>query len=85
MEKMNASIARNERWTDMAEKVFDLSLQVAVNGDLRGDQMLKREFVFSDMELDQVSFIHRRFRATLVPGAQKGVALVNGFSKNMMR
>ncbi|KAF9686129.1 hypothetical protein SADUNF_Sadunf03G0126200 [Salix dunnii] len=70
------------------QKVFDLILQVGVNGDWRGDQMLKRVFVFSDMGLDQVSFNHRvtdhqRFRATLVPGTQKGVALVNGFSKNM--
>lgn len=96
------------------QKVFDLILQVAVNGNLREDQMIKRVFVFSDMEFDQAScnpwetdyqVIARKFtekgygnvipeivfwnlrdsRATPVPGTQKGVALVSGFSKNLMK
>ncbi|KAI3447301.1 hypothetical protein Pfo_003966 [Paulownia fortunei] len=95
------------------QKVFDLLLQVAVNGSLRADQMIKRLFVFSDMEFDQASqtpwetdyqAIVRKFtdrgygdcvpeivfwnlrdsKATPVPGNQPGVALVSGFSKNLM-
>jgi hypothetical protein len=37
------------------QKVFDLILEVAVNGNLKEDQMIKRVFVFSDMEFDQAS------------------------------
>ncbi|XP_004301068.1 PREDICTED: uncharacterized protein L728-like [Fragaria vesca subsp. vesca] len=37
------------------QKVFDLILQVAVNGNLKPEQMIKRVFVFSDMEFDQAS------------------------------
>lgn len=37
------------------QKVFDLILEVAVNGKLTEDQMIKRVFVFSDMEFDQAS------------------------------
>ncbi|CAL5338084.1 uncharacterized protein LOC114275108 [Camellia sinensis] len=95
------------------QAVFDLILQVAVNGNLSEEEMIKRVFVFSDMEFDQASFcpwetdyqaIVRKFgekgygsavpeivfwnlrdsRATPVPGNQKGVALVSGFSKNLM-
>ncbi|KAJ6414785.1 hypothetical protein OIU84_003744 [Salix udensis] len=96
------------------QKVFDLVLQVAVNGNLREDQMIKRVFVFSAMEFDQAScnpwetdyqVIARKFtengygsaipeivfwnlrdsRSTPVPGTKKGVALVSGFSKNLMK
>ncbi|VFQ87211.1 unnamed protein product [Cuscuta campestris] len=35
------------------QKVFDLILEVAVNGKLKPEQMIKRLFVFSDMEFDQ--------------------------------
>ncbi|XP_059633469.1 uncharacterized protein LOC132276171 [Cornus florida] len=95
------------------QKVFDLILQVAVNGNLSQDQMIKRVFVFSDMEFDQASsnpwktdyqVITNKFtqkgyglsvpeivfwnlrdsRATPVPADQKGVALVSGYSKNLM-
>lgn len=95
------------------QKVFDLILQVAVNGNLKEEQMIKRVFVFSDMEFDQASLtpwetdyqaIVRKFgekgygncvpevvfwnlrdsRATPVPRNQKGVALVSGFSKNLL-
>ncbi|KAL6177890.1 hypothetical protein ACLB2K_049411 [Fragaria x ananassa] len=41
-------------------KVFDLILQVAVNGNLKPEQMIKRVFVFSDMEFDLASG-HRSF------------------------
>ncbi|XAR64344.1 hypothetical protein NMG60_11024648 [Bertholletia excelsa] len=37
------------------QRVFDLILQVAVNGNLKEDQMMQRVFVFSDMEFDQAS------------------------------
>ncbi|XP_015902267.3 uncharacterized protein LOC107435223 [Ziziphus jujuba] len=95
------------------QKVFDKILKVAVNGNLKGEQMIKRVFVFSDMEFDQASAndwetdyeaIKRKFRekgyeesvpeivfwnlrdsrSTPVPGKQQGVALVSGFSKNLM-
>ncbi|VFQ80139.1 unnamed protein product [Cuscuta campestris] len=99
------------------QKVFDLILKVAVEGKLKREQMIKRLFVFSDMEFDQASSesgeawetdykkIKRKFRkkgfgktlpeivfwnlrdsmATPVPGSQKGVALVSGFSKNLLK
>ncbi|WJX93762.1 hypothetical protein P8452_75252 [Trifolium repens] len=95
------------------QKVFDRILDVAVNGNLKEDQMIKRIFVFSDMEFDQASAnswetdyqaITRKYRkkgygsavpqivfwnlrdstATPVPATQKGVALVSGFSKNLL-
>ncbi|CAA0828023.1 Uncharacterised conserved protein UCP015417-vWA [Striga hermonthica] len=96
------------------QKVFDLLLQVAVDGKLKSDQMIKRVFVLSDMEFDQVSMnpwetdyeaIVRKFDekgygecvpeivfwnlrdspATPVAAGQPGVALVSGYSKNMMK
>ncbi|KAG5520557.1 hypothetical protein RHGRI_033214 [Rhododendron griersonianum] len=95
------------------QKVFDLILDVAVNGKLTEEQMIKRVFVFSDMEFDKASTtpwetdyqaIVRKFgekgygssvpeivfwnlgdsKATPVLGNQKGVALVSGFSKNLL-
>ncbi|OVA17405.1 protein of unknown function DUF2828 [Macleaya cordata] len=99
-------------WSTDFQKVFDLILQVAINGNLKEDQMMKRLFVFTDMEFDQASnknwetdyqAIQRKFRergymsvpeivfwnlrdskATPVMGEQKGVALVSGFSKNLL-
>lgn len=96
------------------QKVFDLLLEVAKDGKLTGDDMVKRVFVFSDMEFDQASAnawetdymaICRKFsesgygdcvpqivfwnlrdsRSTPVVANQKGVALVSGFSKNLMK
>ncbi|RXH77334.1 hypothetical protein DVH24_023608 [Malus domestica] len=40
--------------TDL-QKVFDLILQVSVNGRLKPEHMIKGIFVFSDMEFDQAS------------------------------
>ncbi|CAN6703491.1 unnamed protein product [Malus baccata var. baccata] len=37
------------------QKVFDLLLEVAVNGNMRPEHMIKRIFVFSDMEFDEAS------------------------------
>ncbi|KAM5568319.1 hypothetical protein ABKV19_016072 [Rosa sericea] len=37
------------------QKVFDLLLKVAVKGNLKPENMIKRLFVFSDMEFDQAS------------------------------
>ncbi|PHU00135.1 hypothetical protein BC332_29922 [Capsicum chinense] len=37
------------------QKLFDKILEVAVRGNLREEQMIKRLFVFSDMEFDQAS------------------------------
>ncbi|GER45782.1 hypothetical protein STAS_22761 [Striga asiatica] len=101
-------------WNTNFQKVFDLLLKVAVDGKLKPDQMIKRVFVFSDMEFDQASMnpwetdyeaIVRKYgekgygecvpeivfwnlrdsRATPVPANQSGVALVSGFSKNLMK
>ncbi|KAK9289009.1 hypothetical protein L1049_017480 [Liquidambar formosana] len=118
------------------QKVFDRILQVAVNGNLSEDQMIKRVFVFSDMEFDRASghwgnhwygcwsnsgldlgsqsrrrkgwetdyeVIKRKFNekgfnkvpeivfwnlrdssATPVAADESGVALVSGFSKNLV-
>lgn len=94
------------------QKVFDRMLEVGVNGKLTEDQMVKRVFVFSDMEFDQASddpwetdyeAIERKFRdhgyenvpeivfwnlrdssSTPVSGGRKGVALLSGFSKNLL-
>ncbi|XP_071915749.1 uncharacterized protein [Coffea arabica] len=113
--RSKTDFVRHMEWgmnTDF-QKVFDLILKVAVNGKLKEDQMIKRVFVFSDMEFDQASAhpwetdyqaVLRKFgakgygncvpeivfwnlrdsRATPVPRDQKGVALVSGFSKNLV-
>ncbi|XP_045814496.1 uncharacterized protein LOC123908033 [Trifolium pratense] len=113
--KSKTDFVRDMDWggnTDF-QKVFDRILDVAVNGNLKEDQMIKRIFVFSDMEFDQASMnpwetdyqaITRKYtekgygsavpqivfwnlrdsRATPVPATQKGVALVSGFSKNLL-
>ncbi|KAJ4847803.1 hypothetical protein Tsubulata_008768 [Turnera subulata] len=105
------------------QKVFDLILQVAVDGKVKEDEMIKRVFVFSDMEFGQASttshrqhpnetdyqIIVRKFtdkgfanaipqivfwnvrnsgwsnKATPVTATQKGVVLVSGVSKNLMK
>ncbi|PHT59656.1 hypothetical protein CQW23_02019 [Capsicum baccatum] len=106
---------RNMEWgmnTDF-QKVFDLILEVSVKGNLKAEDMIKKVFVFSDMEFDQASAnpwetdyqtIVRKFkkkgyencvpeivfwnlrdsRATPAEANQKGVALVSGFSKNLL-
>nr|GMD72050.1 uncharacterized protein LOC113734273 [Ipomoea batatas] len=94
------------------QKAFDRILEIAVDGNLSQEQMIRRVFVFSDMEFDQVSenswetdyeVIQRKFRekgfknvpevvfwnlrasrSTPVVGNQSGVALVSGFSKNLL-
>ncbi|OMO88243.1 hypothetical protein COLO4_20345 [Corchorus olitorius] len=132
--KEKTDFVRRMQWganTDF-QKVFDLILDVAVKGQLKPEQMIKRLFVFSDMEFDQASghrpygyyrryetetetdsrqwetdyqVIVRKFtekgygesipqivfwnlrdsKATPVPGTQNGVALVSGFSKNLIK
>ncbi|ESQ43482.1 hypothetical protein EUTSA_v10015490mg [Eutrema salsugineum] len=99
------------------QKVFDVILNVAVEGRLKPEEMIKRVFVFSDMEFDEAmtgnssgwetdyEAIVRKFKergygevvpeivfwnlrdswSTPVLGSQKGVALVSGFSKNMIK
>ncbi|XP_058772555.1 uncharacterized protein LOC131646564 [Vicia villosa] len=129
--KSKTEFVRNMDWgmnTDF-QKVFDRILDVAVNGKLKEEQMIKRIFVFSDMEFDEASknydmesensdidqasenswetdyqAITRKYKekgygsavpqivfwnlrnskATPVPSTQKGVALVSGFSKNLL-
>ncbi|CAA0407244.1 unnamed protein product [Arabidopsis thaliana] len=114
------------------QKVFDRILEVAVENNLTDDQMIKRLFVFSDMEFDDArvdshsemsdyesdyesvpeSFekwetdyevVQRKYKekdfenvpeivfwnlrdssATPVVSKQKGVAMVSGFSKNLL-
>ncbi|CAL1363868.1 unnamed protein product [Linum trigynum] len=116
------------------QKVFDKILDAAVLNNLTEDQLIKRVFVFSDMEFNEASIpprwvrdpsstrrwlevepeqrswetdyqaIQRKFRekgynrvpeivfwnlrdsrATPVVGTQNGVALVSGFSKNLLK
>lgn len=96
------------------QKVFDLILQVAIKNKLTQEAMIKRIFVFSDMEFDQASsnswetdyeVIKKKFkqsgyenavpelvfwnlrnsRATPVPATERGVALVSGYSKNLLK
>ncbi|KAL4558896.1 hypothetical protein LXL04_037101 [Taraxacum kok-saghyz] len=102
----------NARFNTNFQKVFDRMLEVGVNGKLGEDEMVKRVFVFSDMEFDRASrdlwetdyeAIERKFRAhgyetvpeivfwnlrssksTPVTGDRKGVALLSGFSKNLL-
>lgn len=113
--KSKTEFVRNMDWgmnTDF-QKVFDVILKVAVKGKLKGEAMIKKLFVFSDMEFDQASArpwetdyqaIVRKYKkkgygdcvpeivfwnlrdskATPVPANQAGVALVSGYSKNLM-
>ncbi|PIA64867.1 hypothetical protein AQUCO_00100380v1 [Aquilegia coerulea] len=96
------------------QKVFDLILDVAVKGKLRKSRMIKRLFVFSDMEFGKASAnnwetdyqaIQKKFtengygsvipeivfwnlrdsRAIPVAATQNGVALVSGYSKNLLK
>ncbi|KAL5717440.1 hypothetical protein ACHQM5_010440 [Ranunculus cassubicifolius] len=110
------SFVKNMNWnmnTDF-QRVFDRILEVAVNGKLSKEQMIKRIFVFSDMEFDQAStnnwetdykVIKRKFKksgyesvipeivfwnlrdseSVPVTKMDKGVAMVSGFSKNMVK
>lgn len=113
--KSKTDFVRNMEWgmNTNFQKVFDLILNVAEQGNLKPDQMVKKLFVFSDMEFDKASetpwetdyqAIVRKFRekgygncvpeiifwnlrnsrATPVLGNKKGVALVSGFSKNLL-
>ncbi|CAA7039904.1 unnamed protein product [Microthlaspi erraticum] len=116
--RSKTEFVRTRRWgmsTDF-QKVFDLILRVAVEGRLKAEDMIKRVFVFSDMEFDQASVsshgwetdyqaMARKYRekgygdvvpeivfwnlrdsrSTPVPGREKGVALVSGFSKNLIK
>ncbi|XBI41488.1 hypothetical protein VPH35_125948 [Triticum aestivum] len=86
------------------QAVFDQLLRVAVAGKVPPERMVKKVFVFSDMEFDeavgdglrgdheevrrgpQVVFWNlRASRSVPVTAEQKGVALVSGFSKNMLK
>ncbi|CAI9118202.1 OLC1v1019736C1 [Oldenlandia corymbosa var. corymbosa] len=92
--------------------VFDRILEVATKANLKEEQLIKRVFVFSDMEFNRASAnpwetdyqaIQRKFRengyqtvpeivfwnlrdsrSTPVTANQSGVALVSGFSKNLL-
>ncbi|VVA89791.1 unnamed protein product [Arabis nemorensis] len=119
------------------QKLSDLILKIAVEGKLKPEEMVKRVFVFSDMEFDEASGSHyyqdyrhryysgsdsgseaenggwetdyeaivrkykekgygeavpeivfwnlRASKSTPVTANQKGVALVSGFSKNLIK
>ncbi|CAN6193897.1 unnamed protein product [Urochloa humidicola] len=114
LEKTN--FVRSMAWqmnTDF-QAVFDKLLHIAVAGKLAPEQMVRRVFVFSDMEFDLASTrpwetdyeaITRKFTeagygaavpeivfwnlrdsdSVPVTALQKGVALVSGFSKNMVK
>ncbi|TVU08369.1 hypothetical protein EJB05_41772, partial [Eragrostis curvula] len=111
-----AQFIRHMDWgcnTDF-QAVFDKLLGVAVAGKLPQERMVKKVFVFSDMEFDEASSrpwetdheaITRKFteagygdavpeivfwnlrdsESVPVTAEQKGVALVSGFSKNMVK
>ncbi|CAN6562053.1 unnamed protein product [Malus baccata var. baccata] len=122
--RSKCGFVRNMDWgmNTNFQKVFDLLLEVAVNGNLRPEHMIKRIFVFSDMEFDMASrhysmssphykwetdyeAIQRKFKekgygdvvpqivfwnlrhssSTAVLETEPGVALVSGFSKNMLK
>ncbi|XP_074293528.1 uncharacterized protein LOC141620599 [Silene latifolia] len=109
------SFIRRMEWgmTTNFQGVFDRILEVAVQEKLPEEQMIKRLFIFSDMEFDEASnnanwetdymVIQSKFnaagyenvpeivfwnlrhsKATPVPSNQPGVALVSGYSKNLM-
>ncbi|KAF8687204.1 hypothetical protein HU200_042872 [Digitaria exilis] len=114
MEKTD--IIRRMQWnlnTDF-QAVFDKLLGVAVEGKLPPEKMVRKLFVFSDMEFDQASSkpwetdyeaITRKFteagygeaipeivfwnlrdsKSVPVTAGEKGVALVSGFSKNLVK
>nr|CAB3471027.1 unnamed protein product [Digitaria exilis] len=78
------------------QAVFDKLLSIAVAGKLPPERMVKKVFVFSDMEFDQASpkpwetdyeAITRKFTEAgygeAIPDI--GVALVSGYSKNMIK
>ncbi|KAL2921374.1 hypothetical protein RDABS01_012865 [Bienertia sinuspersici] len=99
--------------TDL-QKAFDRILEVAVSAKIPEEKMIKRLFIFSDMEFDQAAgrshswetdyqVIQRKYKvsgyervpeivfwnlrhskATPVPSTQPGVALISGFSKNLV-
>ncbi|KAK1299226.1 hypothetical protein QJS10_CPB14g01463 [Acorus calamus] len=111
-EKMS-SLKQMERVTKAdLRAVFEQILEVAVEGGLEAERMIKRVFVFSDVEFDEASvrpwetdymaikgmyeekgyavpeivfWNLRHSRATPVTSLEKGVALVSGFSKNMLK
>ncbi|KAJ4957555.1 hypothetical protein NE237_024666 [Protea cynaroides] len=78
------------------QKVFDHILQVAMEGKLKEEQMIKR--FLTDYEAIQRKFKESEYtmvpeivfwnlmdsKATPVPSNQSGVALVSGFSKNLV-
>lgn len=112
--KEKTKFVRNMDWGGSTnfQGVFDRILEVAIEGKLKEERLIKRVFVFSDMEFNQASMhpwetdyqaIQRKFRengyqkvpeivfwnlrdsrSTPVLANQSGVALVSGFSKNLL-
>ncbi|KAJ0094806.1 hypothetical protein Patl1_17010 [Pistacia atlantica] len=69
------------------QKVFDLILQVAVNGKLKPEQVIVRKYTekgYGSVVPDIVFWNLRDSRGTPVAATQKGVGLVSGFSKNLL-
>ncbi|KAE8688409.1 putative Leucine-rich repeat receptor-like protein kinase family protein [Hibiscus syriacus] len=61
--KAKIEFVRNMEWggnTDF-QKVFDQILAVAVEGKLSEEQLIKRVFVFSDMEFDDANGSHSKY------------------------
>ncbi|KAI3891774.1 hypothetical protein MKX03_020912 [Papaver bracteatum] len=120
--KSKTEFIKKMKWgmpTDF-QKVFDRILEVAVDGDLKEDEMIKRLFVFTDMEFNEASYsqsgkgaaawetdyqvIRKKFRArgymnvpeivfwnlresssSPVLSQQKGVAMLSGYSENLVK
>ncbi|KAI3865946.1 hypothetical protein MKX03_036805 [Papaver bracteatum] len=55
--KSKTTFIKQMEWgmTTNFQKMFDIILEVAVEGKLKEDQMIKRLFVFSDMEFDEAT------------------------------
>ncbi|KAL6888415.1 hypothetical protein ACP4OV_009441 [Aristida adscensionis] len=110
------SFVRDMEWgmNTNFQAVFDKILEVAVGAGVAPERMVRRVFVFSDMEFDEASeqpwetdheAIVRKFtaagygaavpevvfwnlrssKAVPVEARQQGVALVSGFSKNLLK
>ncbi|CAM8974089.1 unnamed protein product [Rhodiola kirilowii] len=70
--KVKTDFIRRMDWgmnTDL-QKVFDLLLEVAVNEKLSEDQMIKRVFIFSDMEFDQATMSSFEYDSDKAPSEE---------------
>ncbi|ONI08339.1 hypothetical protein PRUPE_5G172300 [Prunus persica] len=80
------------------EKLFDLILQVAVNENLKPDQMIKKVLVLSHRDFDSANAAetswekgygdvvpHYNPEKPVAPRTQPGLSILNGFSNNLLK